>query len=261
MTYQKLIVEREENIATLTLNRPERLNALNLELIAEAISALEEVTVDEGIKALIITGAGRSFCAGGDVREALGMTVEGVSTRGFADVVHIAFKLRNMNKPVIAAINGIAYGAGFSLALACDIRIASEDGQFSMPFILRGVIPDLGGTFFLPKIVGTAKACELILTGDTIDAAEAERLGLVNKIVPHDELMKEAKNLANWLGKGPPIAMASAKRAVYRGFTEADLAGHMDYEICLSRLCVGTEDFKEGVTAFLEKRRPTFKGR
>ena len=166
-----------------------------------------------------------------------------------------------MDKPVIGAINGIALGAGLSVATACDLRIASERAQFCMAFILRGLVPDCGGTFFFPKLIGSAKACELSLTGDTIDAKEAERIGLVNKVVPHEELMKVTEELATKLVNRPPIAIRYAKRAIYRGLTEADLSSHLDYEVSLNSMCNNTEDFKEGVRSFLEKREPVFKGR
>ena len=268
MQYKTIILEKRSGIAALTFNRPETLNAWNDEMAREATDAINEIERDENVRVLIVTGAGRGFSSGADVRKELAGIVEGASEtiferimQGKPSVVTIGLQLRRMDKPVIGAINGMAAGAGFAIALACDLRIASEKAQFSMAFILRGLIPDTGGTFFLPKLIGSAKACELIFTGDTIDADEAERMGLVNKVVPHEKLMEATEELANKFLKRPPIALKYAKRAIYKGLVEVDLASHLDYEIALNRLCTHTEDFKEAVKAFLEKREPVFKGK
>jgi 2-(1,2-epoxy-1,2-dihydrophenyl)acetyl-CoA isomerase len=268
MQYKTIILEKKNGIATLTLNRPETLNAWNDEMSGEATDAINEIDEDENTKVLIVTGAGRGFSSGLDVREELTRIAEGASVtiferimQGKPSVVTMPLQLRRMDKPIIGAINGIAAGAGFAIALACDLRIASERAQFSMAFILRGLIPDTGGTFFLSKLVGSAKACELILTGDTINANEAERIGLVNKVVPQEKLMEATEELANKLVKRAPIALKYAKRAIYKGLTEVDLASHIDYELALNRMCTHTEDFKEAVKAFLEKREPVFKGK
>jgi enoyl-CoA hydratase/carnithine racemase len=181
--------------------------------------------------------------------------------QGKPTIVSIASQLRSMDKPVIGAINGTAAGAGFSIALACDLRIASETARFSMAFILRGLIPDCGGTFFLPKLIGTAEACELIFTGDTIDAGEAARIGLVNRVVPQEKLMEAAEELAKKLIQRPPLALRYAKRAVYEELTDVNLASRLDYEISIDRMLMDTEDCREGVRAFLEKREAKFKGR
>ena len=268
MQYKTIILEKKNGMAILTFNRPQTLNAWNAEMSEETTDAINEIGKDENTKVLIVTGAGRGFSSGADVRQELAKVAEGASgtiferiIQGKPSIVTIALQLRRMDKPVIGAINGIAVGAGFSVALACDLRIASERAQFSMAFILRGLIPDCGGTFFLPKLVGSARACELIFTGDIIDAREAERIGLVNKVVPHEELMKATEELANRFVKRPSIALRYAKRAIYKGLAEGDLPSHLDYEVSLNRMCMDTEDFKEGVRAFLEKREPIFKGR
>ena len=268
MQYKTIILEKKNGIAILTLNRPETLNAWNAEMSEETANAIDEISKDENTRVLVITGSGRGFSSGADVRQELAKMAEGASETSFQRMVQgkpnistIALLLRRLDKPVIGAINGVAIGAGFSIALACDLRIASEKAKFSMAFIMRGVIPDCGGTFFLPKLIGSAKACELSFTGDMIDAKEAERLGLVNKVVPHEVLMKATEELANKLLNRPPIALKYAKRAIYKGLTEVDLPSHIDYEIAINRICTDTEDFKEGVTSFLEKREAIFKGR
>ena len=267
MQYKTIILEKRNGIATLTLNRPETLNAWNDEMSGEAADAISEIDKDENTRVLIVTGEGRGFSSGFDVRELARATEEASGTiseqmmQYEPSVVNIGLQLRRMDKPVIGAINGIAAGVGFVIALACDLRIASERAQFSMVFILRGLIPDCGGTFLLPKLIGSAKASELIFTGDVINADEAERIGLVNKVVPHEKLAEATEELANKLLKRPPIALKYAKRAVYKGLIEVDLASHIDYEIALNRICTHTEDFREAVKAFLEKRQPVFKGK
>ena len=278
MQYKSITLERKNGMAILTFNRPEALNAVNAGMSEDAMDAINEISKDNNTRVAIITGAGKAFCSGADVREELariaGVPTEPAGTaegtfetiferimRGKPTLVAIPPQLRSMDKPVIGAINGIAAGAGFSVALACDLRIASERAKFSMAFILRGLIPDSGGTFFLPKLIGSAKACELVFTGDTIDAVEAERIGLVNRVVPQEKLMEAAEELAMKLIQRPPIALKYAKRAVYKGLTEADLASHSDYEIAINRMLTHTEDFKEGVRAFLEKREAKFRGR
>jgi len=268
MQYKTIILEKKNGIATLTLNRPETLNAWNTEMMEEAMDAINEIDKDDNTRVLIITGAGRGFSSGADVRDELAKILEGSSGtlferifQGKSSILTAALGLRKMDKPVIAAINGIAAGGGFSIALACDLRIASEKAQFCMAFIFRGFVPDTGGSFFLPKLIGSAKACELVFTGDTIDAREAERIGLVNKVVPHEELMKATEELANKLLNRPPVALKYSKRAIYKGLAEVDLASHLDYEISLNTMCSHTEDFEEGVRSFLEKREPRFKGK
>jgi len=267
MQYKTIIVEKKNGIATLIFNRPESLNAFNPEMMGETAEAISELGRDEETRVVIVTGTGKGFSSGADAR-GIAKTAEGSSGSPFERIIlgkptisTTALLLRRMDKPVIAAINGITAGAGFSIALACDLRIASEGARFSMAFILRGLIPDSGSTSLLPKLIGSAKACELIFTADTIDAREAERIGLVNKVVPHEELMKATEELANKLAKRPPVALKYAKRAIYKGLSEADLASHLDYEVAINRICMDTEDFKEGVKAFLEKREPVFRGR
>lgn len=262
---QEVILEKEEGIAIITLNRPRRLNALTYKMFGEIPEILKEIRGDEGTKAVIITGAGEAFCSGADVADLgriLATTItETAQISAFSQIMsYFVSSIINLEKPTIAAINGIAAGGGFSLALLCDIRIASERARFSMAFVRRGLIPDLGATYLLPKIVGIGKAMELMLTGDIMSAQEAERIGLVNKVVPHDELMPASKELAKRLAKGPPIAMGLIKKAIYKGL-ESSLLQQLELEALSQVLCERTEDFKEGVKSFLEKREPIFKGR
>lgn len=265
MDYNTIILTKEEGVATLTLNRPDTLNAWTEEMGTEALQAIEEIRDDNGIRVLVLTGAGRGFSSGADltaVAQRGVTTVPGrVTLSTMPGVVRLTYELRNLDRPTIAAVNGVAAGAGFGVALACDIRIASDQARFSQIFVKRGLVPDSGSTYFLTKLVGTAKACELMFTGDFVNAAEAERLGIVNKVVPHDELMNETMALAKRLASGPPLTIELIKRAIYKGFSETDLWHQLHHEMYLQRLAMSTEDFKEGVMSFLEKREPKFVGR
>jgi len=264
MTYKCLLYETKDGIATLTLNRPERLNALGDTLRDDLFGALMQASADPQVRVLVITGAGRGFCSGGDVKsmkerneaaEAPPLTDRYAPLRD-----RTIFSMRDCPKPIIAAVNGAAAGAGMNLALACDIRIASTAAKFSQAFVKRGLHPDWGGSYFLPRLVGTAKAAELIFTGDSIDAAKALELGIVNAVVTPEELMNEAYKLARKIADGPPVAIALAKRAIYRS-EHSDLRGALEFETFAQNVCHETEDSKEGIKAFIEKRAPVFKGR
>ena len=265
MNYNTVILTKEEGVATLTLNRPEKLNAWNEEMGREALQAVEEIRRDSEVRVLVVTGAGRGFSSGADLtamaQREQGLPTERVTLSTLPGVVALAYELRNLDRPTIAAVNGVAAGAGFGIALACDIRIASDQARFSQIFVKRALVPETGSTYFLTKLLGTAKACELMFTGDFVDAAEAERLGIVNKVVPHDELMNETMALAKKIASGPPLTIELIKRAIYKGFAETDLEHQLNFEMYLQRLAFATEDFKEGVTAFLEKREPKFQGK
>jgi len=263
MTYKCLLYEVKDRIATLTLNRPERLNALGDTLREDLYDAVLKAAADDEVRVLVITGAGRGFCSGGDVKSMNERDRAGASASlndkisPLRDPTLLA--MRDCPKPIIAAVNGAAAGAGMNLALACDMRIASTSAKFAQAFVKRGLHPDWGGTYFLPRIVGTAKACELIFTGDTIDAAEALRLGIVNSVVEPEALLPRACALAAKIAAGPPIAIRLAKRAIYRN-QESDLRTALEYETYAQNLCRDTEDAKEGVKAFVEKRAPVFRG-
>ena len=260
MDYKELILEEEGGIATITLNRPEKLNALNWNLAEwELPAALREIGQNEAVKVVIITGAGRGFCTGGDVGglEARKERPRQVIREPLESVI---LDVTRLDKVTIAAVNGITAGAGFSLAMACDMRIASEEAKFSSEFVKLGIIPDSALAYHLPRLIGTAKSLEIMLIGDVVDAREAERLGIVNRVVSHDKLMQETKRLASRIVQGPPLVVSWTKRAVYKGIIH-DLEAHLYFETQAQRRLMKTEDFKEGVAAFLEKRPPVFKGR
>jgi len=277
MVYKLLILERDGPIATITLNRPDVGNAFNIFLMNELDAAIREVGMDSDIRAVIMTGAGKHFSTGIDLsmfadlgKQAAELNEEQRTqamldpedqTYGKGTLIATVFRIRNMNKPVIAAINGAAVGAALGLALACDIMIASDKARFSMVFVKRGIVPDTAGSFTLPRIVGLHRACELTLTGDTIDAAEADRIGLVNRVVPHDDLMKAARELAERIAKNPPLAVGMAKTALHTAMAGTDILEHMQHEVELQKKLLDTEDFMEAATAFLEKREPVFKGK
>lgn len=264
MPYQCLLYDVQERVATLTLNRPERLNALGGTLREDLYEAVQQAAADPGVGALIITGAGRGFCSGGDVKsmsEREGAAAPPPTSERWAPIRdRVVLALRDCPKPIIAAVNGAAAGAGMNLALACDMRIASTAAKFSQAFVRRGLAPDWGGTWFLPRIVGMAKACELIFTGDTVDAAEALRLGIVNAVVAPEALMATASELARRIAAGPAIAIQLAKRALYHA-EDVNLRSGLEFETFAQGICRETEDAKEGVRAFVEKRAPVFRGR
>jgi 2-(1,2-epoxy-1,2-dihydrophenyl)acetyl-CoA isomerase len=268
--YDNIILEKEGFLATLTLNKPDRNNSFDFPMMNEIDDAINDVAQDSEIRALIITGAGKAFCTGGDVsylgsliedRAAFSRTTIGDAVRRIGTMPTTVLKVRNMMKPVIAAVNGTAAGGGMGLAIACDMRIVSDRAKFSTIFIKRGVIPDCAATFNLPRLVGMAKACELVLTGKVITAQEAERIGLVNKVVPHDELMQATRAFANEIAQNPPLAVGLAKAALYRGLEAEDIGGQMDYENYTQNVLMGTEDFQEGINSFMEKREPVFRGK
>lgn len=264
MSYKCLLVDVKDRVATLTLNRPERLNALGDTLRTDLYDALLKARDDDQVRAIVITGAGKGFCSGGDVKRMNERDNTGEAP-AFDEKVdplrdRVVLAMNDCPKPIIGAINGAAAGAGMNLALACDMRIASTSAKFAQAFVKRGLHPDWGGTWMLPRVVGMAKACELILTGDTIDAGEAYRLGIVNHLVSPEELMPRTYALAAKLASGPPIAMGLAKRAMYRsgGVT---LREGLEFETYAQNICRETEDAKEGIKAFVEKRAPSFKGK
>ena len=257
--YNTLIYEQEEGIGLLTINRPEKLNAISTELTTELGALLDQIEGDESMRVLIITGQGdKAFVAGADIEELVDRDAR-AGRRVTRERQELFARIENLPIPVIAAINGYALGGGLELALACSIRICSENAQFGAPEVKLGIIPGDGGTQRLPRLVGLGRAMEMILTGDFIDAAQAHLIGLVNHVLPSGELLDTAKDLARTIASRPPLAVQYAKQAVNRSM-EGDTAGGYALESYLHALCCTTEDKKEGVAAFLEKRKGTFKG-
>ncbi len=260
MDHQAIIFERKNGIAYVTLNRPEVLNARNRQMREELISAVTAIRADPEVRVMIVTGAGeRSFSAGRDLKEAAQEKVGVVAARQAKMEIGDTELIARLNKPVIAAINGFALGGGCELALACDIRVAVEDAKLGLPEVSRGMIPGSGGTQRLSRVVGLGKALELILTGSVIDAQEAVRIGLVNKVVPRDQLMAAAEEYAQAIVTKAPLAVIFAKEAVREGY-EMSLDDGLRLETDLSALLRTTSDVKEGARAFVEKRAPQWRG-
>ncbi len=260
MEFENTLYEKSEGIATITINRPQALNALNVETLQEISARLADAKKDKNIKVVVITGAGdRAFCAGADLNMMQGA--------GAYDGMHLSqvgqkltMEIENLEKAVIAAINGYALGGGLELAMACDLRIASENAWLGQPEVNVGLIPGWGGTQRLPRFVGKGKAKEMIFTGNRIDAKTAEQLGLLNKVVPLDQLKSAVKEFASQLMSKPPIAIELAKQLINNS-TEIDLKVGLTNEAEAFGVLASTEDFKEGVNAFLEKRKPQYKGK
>ncbi len=257
MELNYILLNKDENIGILTINRPKALNALNSEVLDELNKAIDQVIEDDNIHILIITGEGKAFVAGADIGQMKDMDV--FEAREFAKKgLSIFRKIELMEKPVIAAVNGYALGGGCELAMACDIRIASDKAKFGQPEVGLGITPGFGGTQRLARIVGIPKAKELIFTGETINAEEALRIGLVNKVVAAESLMEEALTMARKIASKGQLAVRYSKVAINRGI-ETDIETGLAMERELFGLCFATEDQKEGMGAFLEKRSPNFK--
>jgi len=257
--YETIILEKKDGIAIITLNRPKQMNALDEQITKEMAQALEELEIDENIKVLIVTGGEKAFAAGADIKMLDILTSP-------MDAYHLSIKnnpahiLAKFEKPTIAAVSGFALGGGCELAMACDLRIASETAVFGQPEINLGLLPGAGGTQRLTRLVGATKAKELVFTGESIDAQEALRIGLVNKVVPQEKLMEEALSLAKKLAQKPPLAIKIAKKLINEG-ENVDLDSALRYEAQFFALLFSTEDSKEGIKAFLEKKKPEFKGK
>jgi len=263
MGYEDIVYSKEAAVATITLNRPEKRNSFSPEMIDSIHKAVADATSDDSVKVLVLTGAGRAFCSGGDV-EAMADRFVGIRAERAREAVTEGALLyglvHHFPKPTVAAVNGVCVGGGLEIALACDIRIASDRARFSEAFVRRGLMPMGGGTFVLPRLVGLDKACLLIWTGDMIDAKEAERIGLVTRVVPHEDLSAAIAELTDKLAKAAPLAVRAAKEAIYRGLgTGLDAA--LDWAVARDRELAKTEDHREGSLAFVEKREPVFKGK
>ena len=258
-SYETLLVERRDRVAIVTINRPEKRNALNIKTREEGAALLEELRSDDSVRVVVITGAGdKAFIAGADIAEFAGRTAS--MQRDVMTGRSLFTAIDSFPKPVIAMINGYCLGGGCELALACDIRIASENASFGQPEINLGIIPGGGGTQRLTRLVGEGKAMELILTGEIIDARTAFSIGLVNHVVPPDQLEAKTMEIASRIADKGPIALRLAKEAVKLA-SRSNLDEGLRREVDLFALCFATEDKDEGVQAFLEKRKPEFKGR
>lgn len=258
-----LAITRSNGVATLTLNRPQKLNALNDQLMFALQDMLRELERDDSIRALVLTGAGRGFCSGQDLQsESVGIGGQRVSLGESIRRCYnpIVTKLRRMEKPIIAAVNGIAAGAGASLAFACDFRIAADSAVFIQSFSKIGLIPDSGSTFLLPRLIGLTRAFELMVTAGRLAADEALRLGLINKLVTQEELLAAAHLFAGELAAGPTRAIGLTKRAVNKALF-SNLEELLEYEAALQEIAGQTSDFQEGVKAFMEKRKPVYTGK
>ena len=260
MKYETLTINTKDNVAYITLNRPERFNSFDIKLGGELYEVLKDIIHDTEIRALVIKGTGKGFCGGGDVKEMHFAENKPQFLRDLTKAIHrCVIEMRTMEKPVIAAVNGAAFGAGLSLALACDIIISVKEAKFGTAFIGVGLAPGCGTQFFT-KLTGYQRACEYILTSKIFTAEKAKELGIVNKIVEPDELDNTVEGFVNKFRKLPPIAVGKAKMLINKSLGN-DMVSHLELESKTASESAATEDFKEGVAAFVEKRKPVFKGK
>ena len=259
MNNEEIVLEKETGIATLTLNRPQQLNAITRQMVLALQKILADLEKDDSIKVLIITGAWQGFAAGLDTSALAELS--DVSPEELMEEMRIfTFSFFDFSKPAIAAINGVAAGAGLALTLLCDIRIASEEAKFFSGYNRMGLTPDIGTTYFFPRLVGMTRAKELLLTGEPFDAARALQMGMLNKVVPASEVMDEARKLAAKIAGGPSVAVNLTKQALHKSLTNS-LEQQVAVEFSAFSACLKTEDHQEGLAAFREKRAPEFKGK
>lgn len=260
-----LLQDLQGGVMTWTMNRPERMNALNWQLLDALAQACRDANANDDVRVVILTGAGAGWCSGADLGPGSGdgapESNRVLRTTPLARFGQLAVTLRELRRPLIAAVNGVAAGAGFAICLAADIRIASDAARFSAIFVKRGLVPDTGASFYLPRLVGMGHALEMFFTGDVISAAEADRIGLVNRVVPAASLMDEARSLAERIAAGPPLAVELAKRVAWKGIAVNDVETQVSYETWAQSICSASQDVREGRTAFLEKRQAVFTGR
>ncbi|MDR6226037.1 enoyl-CoA hydratase-related protein [Desmospora profundinema] len=259
---ETVMMKKEGGVAILTLNRPQVYNAFNTELNRDLTRYMNEVGKDPEVRVVLLTGAGNAFCSGQDLNDRTDPNIDKLS---LGDSVRSRYNpmveaITGLDKPVIAAVNGVAAGAGCSLALACDLRIISDKAKFVEAFVRIGLIPDSGSSWFLPRLVGFGRAMELVLSGRDVEAEEAVQIGLANKVVPHDQLMSQAMAWAQQLAQGPTKAMGLMKRSLYRA-VDVDLNEALEVEAQLQEIAGKTADFQEGIRAFKEKRHPRYQGK
>lgn len=256
MECKNILLEKEEDIALVKINRPSALNAINREVLNELINVFQELAEDENIKVIILSGEGKAFAAGADIKEMINMSP--TEARKFSETGHALMEtMEKLGKPIIAAVNGFALGGGMEIAMACDFIFASENAKLGQPEINLGVIPGFGGTQRLSRLIGKARAKQLIFTGEMISAQEAKELGIVNKVFPSDELLTEVKKVAAQIASKGALSLSLAKSAIDSGYN-VDLASGCRIEQDLFGLCFSHPDQKEGMSAFLEKRKPKF---
>ena len=268
MNYKTIILEKKEHIATLTLNRPEKLNAISQEMFPELLSAIADVDDDDEMRVLVLTGAGRAFCSGRDAGGRAQGERERSADRGpeaarqgiLKGPTWIMWGLQKMEKPTIAMVNGVAAGVGCDLAFSCDLRVGSENARFMNAYVRMGMFPGAGGCWLYPRVMGLGKALQYLFTGDFIEAKEAEKIGVLNELVPAAELEEKTMALARKIAKGPPIAMKLMKFQTYTGL-EMDFETALRYAAACETITLGSEDVREGAKAFGERRPPIFKGK
>lgn len=255
-----VLYEKSEKIALITLNRPKALNAMSGELVKSLTSCLDQASNDDEVRVIVLTGNGKGFCAGGDLGYLKQLT-NVIEARAFiTEVGALVTKIQSITKPVIAMVNGVAAGAGFNLAIACDIVFAADTARFAQSFVKVGLVPDCGGMYLLPKIVGVHKAKELMFTADLIGAEQAEKLGIINHIVSADKLREETMAFAQKLLASAPIALGMVKQTL-NGMEDMTLANWLSHEADMQTLCMQTADHQEGIAAFMEKRAPKFQNK
>ena len=263
MEFTTLKYEVSDSVATITLNRPEVLNAMNGEMFTDLNNVFDKMASDQSIRAVLMTGEGRGFCSGADLK-AMGSEsslLEPGAFKSYMRVINeLILKMTRLDKPIIAAVNGPATGAGANLALASDIIFMAREAYLSQIFVKRGLVPDFGGLYLLPRYVGMAKAKELLFTGDNVDGEEAVKLGIANRVLPLDDLITEATAFAKKLASGPTVAIGLAKQGVHRGL-ESGIDAVLEFESLAQAIVRTTADTFEAITAFLEKREPNFQGK
>lgn len=262
MSKPHVLYELHDHIALIILDRPRARNAFSPEMISLWNRYLQQARDDEAVRVVVVTGRGDTFCSGGDIRDMAEGKLQSWDMKRFVwEGVHrIAFTLEDLDKPVIAAVNGAAMGAGMDMALMCDLRVCSDRARFAESYINLGVVPGDGGAYYLPRLVGSARALELLLTGEVLNAQQALELGIVNRVAPHDRLLEETFTLAQKIAAKPPLAVRMTKRAMYQGLTSS-LRAHLDAISSQLALLTETEDHMEAARAFLERREPRFRGR